>query len=87
MSSKYLQQIELLIFGYIRSIPIDIPKEINFICLKYYPKIEIIFDISSKEGMKFVSTDGLTLDIHQKQDYFTFASSVGWNKGMYMYRI
>ena len=82
MSTRYLGQLELLIFGYIRNISNNVPKEINFVCLKYYPKIETVFDISSEEGMKFISENGLTLNVQQENEYYTFASSIGWNKGI-----
>ena len=95
MSLAYKQNLELTIFGYIRlNYGEDIIDDIKQICLAYYNNIEICWDIFCDKLAKFISDD--QLDIHCDKPVIdsdgwmevkTFASSIGWNKGIHTYKL
>ena len=89
MSLSYKEKLELIIFGYVRLNYNDrFPNDINGLCLEYYDKIEIVWDVFRDELADHVSSDGLEVRLSSSQNtYSTFASSMGWNKGIHCYTI
>ena len=86
----------MLIFGFIRlkSKPLIIPKELFYIIESFYDKIEIIFDVFYPEFEKFICNNGLTINTKMENnndelpvDYISYASSIGWNKGIHIWTI
>ena len=67
MSLSQKQKIELIIFGYVRSNYAQrILDDIVRICLQYYHRIEIIWDVFCDKLAKFVSDDGLEVKLSEK---------------------
>ena len=83
------QKLELTIFGYVRlNFAGEIPNDVTRLCLKYYNKIEIIWDVFCDKLAEFVSDDGLEVNLSKKRDkYSTFASSIGWNTGIHSFTL
>ena len=88
MSLSYKEKLELTIFGYVRSNhKNEIPDDIIRICLDYYNKIEIIWDVFNTKLTDFISNDGLKINVPFRPEFSTFASSVGWNTGIHCFTI
>ena len=88
MSLSYKEKLEFTVFGYVRlNYTDEIPDDITRICLDYYNKIEIIWDTFCDAVTDCVSDDGLEVKINGRDPYSTFASSVGWNKGIHSFTL
>eukprot|EP01084_Bolivina_argentea_P156503 272769_1 len=88
MSVSQKHVLELTIFGYIRlNYDKEIPSDICSICLDYYTKIEIIWDVFCEQLASFVSDNGLDVKVKKREPYSTFASSTGWNKGIHCFTL
>lgn len=89
MSLSSKDRLELTIFGYVRlNHEEEIPADITRICLDYYNAVEIIWDKFCDKVLDFVSDDGLDIKILKKRDsYSTFASSIGWDKGIHSFTV
>ena len=88
MSLSYKEKLEFIVFGYIRlNYADEIPDDITRICLDYYNKIEITWDTFCDGLTDSVSDDGLEVEINGRAPYSTFASSVGWNKGIHSFTL
>ena len=88
MSLSYKQRLELTIFGYIRmNFKADIIDDIKRICLNYYTKIEIMWDVFNEKMTEYVSDDQLEINFENYGSYRTFASSIGWNEGIHSFTI
>ena len=83
------EKLELIIFGYIRlNSPQEIPDDITRICVNYYNKIEIIWDVFNSQLKEYVSENGLEVKLSNKRDdYSAFASSIGWNEGIHSFTL
>ena len=81
-------QIELAFFGFIRkNYNQNFPDVIKQICITYYPKIEVFWDIYYDELSKYVSDDGLICRGQSNGGYTTFSCSNGWNKGVHIFTV
>ena len=89
MSLSHKEKLEYTIFGYVRSNYKDeIPDDITRICLEYYNKIEIIWDVFCDRLADSISDDGLEVYISEgRGSYSTFASSIGWNEGIHSFAL
>ena len=88
MSLSYRHKLELAVFGYVRLNYIhEIPDDITRICLDFYNKIEIVWDIFCDNVAHYVSDNGLKVTVDKRPPYSTFASSIGWNKGIHSYTL
>ena len=95
MDPSYTQKLELTVFGYVRlNYSEDIIDDIKRICLDYYTKIEIIWDVFCDKLAKFISDDRLLINIPDdkglddvRSNYTTFASSTGWSQGIHSYAL
>ena len=88
MSLSYKEKLELTIFGYVRLNYKDgIPDDITRICLHYYGKIEIIWDVFCTEIANCVTEDGLQVAVENRSPYSSFTSSTGWNKGIHSFTL
>ena len=83
------EKLELIIFGYIRlNSPRVTPDDIARICIDFYNKIEIIWDVFNSQLKGYVSENGLEVKLSNKRNnYSTFASSIGWNQGIHSFTL
>ena len=88
MALSCKQRLKHTVYGYIRSnLDEEISDEIAQICHDYYNKVEIIWDIFSDKVSDFVLRDGLDIILTKRDEYSTFASSIGWNKGKHSFTL
>lgn len=88
MALSYKQKLKFTIFGYIRlNHQEEIPDDISKICLAYYNKIEIVWDLFCDNIKDCVSDDGLQIKVNKRTPYSTFASSIGWNEGIHSFTV
>ena len=88
MALDYRQKLELAVFGYIRrNYKDEIPDDISRICIDFYNKIEIVWDIFCDKVAHFVSDNGLKVTVDKRAPFSTFSSSIGWNKGIHSYTL
>ena len=65
----------------------EIPHDIMRLCLEFYNKIEIIWDVFSSKLTDFISDDGLEVIMNGQEEVSTFASSIGWDKGIHTFTL